>query len=275
MLNQRKKNPEKAWNLVLKSRDTSRARGMSYVEELFSDYVFHRGDRIIGEDKSLLCGVGDFNRQPVSFIISNKGDNLNEQIENHFGMASPEAFYKAIRTMEQAEKFGRPLISIVDTPGAYPGINAEKNGQSIAIAKSLMKMMNLGIPVISCIVGEGGSGGALSIACGNRVLIFENAIYSIISPEGCASILWKDGKRADEAADILKLTSRDLLKLGAVDEIVEEIPYQNKEEFKVNILNLKKRISAHLEDLLPLSKEALRNQRQNRFKKFGEKSWEF
>lgn len=274
MRNQRKKEHRKAWQQVLTSRDTLRARGMSYVRELFSDYVLHRGDRAMGEDTSLLCGIGKFNGQIVSFIISNKGEDLKEQIANHFGMTSPEGFYKAIRTMEQAQKFKRPLITIVDTPGAYPGIHAEKEGQSIAIAKSLMTMMNLTVPVISCIVGEGGSGGALSIACGNRVLMFENAIYSVISPEGFSSILWKDSKRADEAAEILKLTARDLLQFGIIDEVVAETGYQTKEEFKINIKHLKERIDRHLTDLQLLSGEELSRQRAKRFQAFGEKSWE-
>lgn len=274
MLNNLKKSSRKAWQQVLTSREATRARGMQYVEQLFSDYVLHRGDRCIGDDSSLLCGVGEFMGEPVSFIISNKGENLKEQIANHFGMCSPEGFYKAIRTMEQAQKFGRPLITVVDTPGAYPGIHAEEQGQSIAIANSLMTMMNLTVPVISCIVGEGGSGGALGIACGNRVLMFENAIYSVISPEGFASILWKDSKRADEASEILKLTSENLLSFAIIDEIVPEKPYQSKEEFTANIHTLKERIFHHLKELKLLSGEQLLHQRATRFKKFGEKSWE-
>lgn len=274
MLNSLKKTSQKAWQQVLTSRESTRARGMEYVRQLFSEYSLHRGDRSLGEDGSLLCGVGEFFGQPVSFIISNKGENLNEQIANNFGMSSPAGFYKAIRTMKQAEKFGRPLITIVDTPGAYPGVHAEKEGQSIAIANSLMTMMNLSVPVVSCIVGEGGSGGALSIACGNRVLMFENAIYSVISPEGFASILWKDSKRADEASEILKLTSEHLLEFGIVDEIIKEKPYQKKEEFIPNILELKERIHYHLSDLQPLCGEELKKQRATRFRKFGEKSWE-
>lgn len=275
MFNLRKKDRSKAWQQVQTSRDPLRARGMTYIQTLFSDYVLHRGDRIIGEDPSLLCGIGSFNDQAVSFIISNKGENLKEQIANNFGMTSPAGFYKAIRTMNQAQKFDRPLITIVDTPGAYPGIHAEQEGQSIAIAQSLMTMMNLSIPVVSCIVGEGGSGGALSIACGNRVLMFENAIYSVISPEGFASILWKDSKRAHEAAQILKLTAHDLLNFGVIDQIIAENPYQSKEDFIANILGLKAGIASHLNQLQALSGPELIRQRANRFQKFGEKSWEY
>ncbi|MDO4765466.1 MAG: carboxyltransferase subunit alpha [Eubacteriales bacterium] len=274
MLSSRKKNTRKAWQQVLTSRDSSRARGMEYIRQLFSEYVLHRGDRAIGEDSSLLCGIGNLNGMIVSFIISNKGEDLNEQIANNFGMCSPEGFHKAIRTMQQAEKFGRPLITIVDTPGAYPGIHAEEQGQSIAIARSLMTMMNLRIPVVTAIVGEGGSGGALGIACGNRVLMFENAIYSVISPEGFASILWKNSKRADEASEILKLTSDHLLDYGIVDEVVAEVPYQNKEEFRQNIVTLKERIYHHLQELIAYSGEELSKQRAKRFQKFGEESWE-
>lgn len=268
------KKTNKAWQKVLASRENIRARGLDYIRHLFSDYILHRGDRVLGEDTSLLCGIGKLEELPVSFIISNKGENLQEQIANHFGMTSPEGFYKAIRTMKQAEKFNRPLITIVDTPGAYPGIHAEENGQSIAIAESLMCMMNLKIPVISCIVGEGGSGGALSIACGNRVLMFENAIYSVISPEGFSSILWKDSKRANEAADILKLTSKHLLDFEVIDEIIPEESFHKKEEFADNIRQLKSRILFHLKELQNLSKEELVLQRAKRFKKFGESSWE-
>lgn len=274
MRNNLKKTSQKAWQQVLTSREPSRARGMQYLEELFDDYILHRGDRCLGDDSSLICGVGEFFGEPVSFILSNKGDNLKEQIANHFGMTSPEGFYKAIRTMQQAQKFNRPLITIVDTPGAYPGVHAEQQGQSIAIAKSLMTMMNLTVPVISCIVGEGGSGGALGIACGNRVLMFENAIYSVISPEGFASILWKDSKRADEASEILKLTSENLLSFEIIDEIVPEKPYTSKEEFKDNIHTLKERIFHHLKELKLLSGEELLRQRATRFQKFGEMSWE-
>lgn len=272
MLNRKTKS--KAWQQVLLSRDANRARGMAYVHQLFSEYTLHRGDRILGDDTSLLCGIGNLNGEIVSFIISNKGDDLKEQIANNFGMSSPEGFYKAIRTMKQAQKFGRPLITIVDTPGAYPGIHAEEQGQSIAIANSLMTMMNLSVPVLSVIVGEGGSGGALGISCGNRVLMFENAIYSVISPEGFASILWKNSKRADEAAEILKLTSDHLYTLEIVDEIIPEKAYQNKAEFIDNLLLLKERLLHHLMELKQYSSQELIAQRAKRFQKFGEQSWE-
>ena len=247
---------------------------MEYIRHLFDEYVFHRGDRILSEDSALLCGVGLLEQQSVSFIISNKGADLNEQIQNNFSMCSPSGFYKAIRTMKQAEKFNRPLITIVNTPGAYPGIKAEKDGQSLAIANSLMQMMNLKIPVICCIVGEGGSGGALAISCGNRVMMLENSIYSVISPEGCSSILWKDKSKAAHAAQVLKLTSSDLLELGVIDEIIPEVEYENSNEFKHNILKIKERLLFHIRDLKKLSSVELVRQRANRFKKIGEEAWE-
>lgn len=274
MFNKSKKKSPSAWEQVQKSRDPIRGIGMEYVKNLFSDYVFHRGDRILGEDTGLLCGVGLLDTKSVSFIISNKGEDLKEQIENNFGMCSPEGFYKAIRTMRQAQKFNRPLITIVNTPGAYPGIKAETNGQSVAIANCLMEMMNLKVPVISCIAGEGGSGGALAISCGNRVLMLENSIYSVISPEGCSSILWKDKSKAPEAAQMLKLSSRDLLEFKIIDEIIDEEEYGNTLEFRANILKIKERIKENLDELSSLSQRELIQQRANRFKKFGEEAWE-
>lgn len=274
MFSKGKKKSHDAWEQVQKSRDPIRGLGMEYIKHLFSDYVFHRGDRILGEDSALLCGVGLLGKRNVSFIISNKGGELKEQIKNNFGMCSPEGFYKAIRTMRQAQKFNRPLITIVNTPGAYPGIKAEINGQSVAIANCLMEMMNLSIPVISCIVGEGGSGGALAISCANKVLMLENSIYSVISPEGCSSILWKDKSKAAQAAQMLKLSSEDLLEFKIIDEIIEEKEYSNITEFASNILKLKERINENLDDLSSLSQKELIQQRANRFKKFGEEAWE-
>lgn len=274
MFNKSKKNVKTPWEQVQKSREIPRGIGMEYVKHLFEDHVFHRGDRILSEDSALLCGVGMMDGQSVSFIISNKGADLNEQIENNFSMCSPAGFYKAIRTMKQAEKFNRPLITIVNTPGAYPGVKAEEDGQSLAIANSLMQMMNLKIPVICCIVGEGGSGGALAISCGNRVLMLENSIYSVISPEGCSSILWKDKSKAAQAAAVLKLTSSNLLELGVIDEIIPEVEYENSLEFKENILKIKERLLFHIKDLKKLSSVELVRQRANRFKKIGEEAWE-
>lgn len=204
------------------ARSKDRPSIMDYIEELFDDFVELKGDRLFKEDKSIVGGIAMFHQMPVTVIGHRKGKTTEENIAFNFGMTSPEGYRKAMRLMKQAEKFKRPVITFIDTPGAYPGMEAESNGQSNAIAESIAMMSTLKVPVIAIITGEGSSGGALALAVADRVWMLENAVYSILSPEGFASILWKDAKRADEACEVMKITSAELKEMGLIDEVVKE-----------------------------------------------------
>lgn len=216
------KNKLSAYERVKLARDNNRPKIDDYIDILFDDFIELKGDRLGMEDKAILCGIGTFHNMPVTVIGHRKGKTLEENVEYNFGMPEPEGYRKAIRMMEQAEKFGRPVITFVDTPGAYPGIKAEENGQSIAIANSIAKMSALKVPVISVITGEGNSGGALAIAVANSIIMLENSVYSILSPEGFASILWKDSSKSSKACDLMKMTAEDLKNFELIDEIVPE-----------------------------------------------------
>jgi len=212
------------WQVVQLSRHSARPYFLDYVGYLFTDFFDMGGDRHFGEDLSIVGGFARFDGQPVMLIGHQKGRNTKENMARNFGMPRPEGYRKARRLMELAERFERPILTFVDTPGAYPGIGAEERGQAEAIAVSLEVMSGLRTPVISTVIGEGGSGGALAIGVGNRVLMMENSIYSVISPEGCASILFRDPTKAEKAADAMKLTAKDLQQVGVVDEVVQEPP---------------------------------------------------
>ena len=207
---------------VALARHQDRPGTADFIAALFTDFFEQRGDRLCSDDGSILGGVALFHGQPVTVIGHRKGRTLEEHLAYHFGMPSPEGYRKAQRLMEQAEKFRRPVITFIDTPGAYPGLEAEAEGQGQAIAASLALMSSLTVPVIAVVIGEAGSGGALALAVGNRVILLENAVYSVLSPEGFASILWKDSSRSGEAAGIMKLTARDLVELGVADEVIPE-----------------------------------------------------
>lgn len=207
---------------VLAARKSDRPDIMKYIEVLFDDFIEMHGDRYYKDDKSLVAGIASFNGETVTVIGNRKGKNIEENIRYNFGMASPEGYRKAVRVMKQAEKFRRPVITFVDTPGAYPGMEAESNGQSNAIAGSIAAMLKLTVPVISVITGEGGSGGALALAVADEVWMLENSVYSVLSPEGFASILWKDSSRSAEAAKMMKLTAADLKKLGVIERVFPE-----------------------------------------------------
>lgn len=204
------------------ARHASRPGVADFIDALFTDFFEQRGDRGSRDDAAIMGGVALFHGRPVTVLGHRKGSTIDERVAANFGMPAPEGYRKAQRIMRAAEKFGRPIITFVDTPGAYPGLEAEEHGQGEAIARSIELMSALAVPVIAVITGEGGSGGALALAVGNRVLMLENAVYSVLSPEGFASILWKDSSRADEACEVMKLTAADLLELGVVDGIVPE-----------------------------------------------------
>ena len=244
---------------VMLARDKDRLKITDYIEALFDDFIELKGDGIAGEDSAILGGIASFHGIPVTVIGHKKGATTEENIDCNFGMASPEGYRKAARLMKQAEKFNRPIITIVDTPGAYPGLMAEANGQANAIAYNLALMSGLKVPIIAVITGEGSSGGALGIAVADRVFMLENAVYSILSPEGFASILWKDSKKADEAATLMKLTASELLNYGIIDGIITE-------GTKL-IINMDEMISRELTELTKLKEETLL---KNRYKKFRE-----
>lgn len=252
----KKKTP---YEKVMLARDKDRLKITDYIDALFDDFVELKGDGITGEDSAILGGIASFHGIPVTVIGHKKGATTEENIDCNFGMASPEGYRKAARLMKQAEKFNRPVITIVDTPGAYPGLMAEANGQANAIAENLALMSSLKVPIIAVITGEGSSGGALGIAVADRVFMLENAVYSILSPEGFASILWKDSKKADEAATLMKLTATELLNYGIIDGIIGE--------GSKLIINMDEMIYGELTSLLKQKEESLL---KNRYKKFRE-----
>ena len=211
-----------AYDIVKLARSTRRPTGMEYIQNLCADFMELHGDRRYADDGAIVGGVGHFRGIPVTMIAVEKGHSAKERLARNFGAPHPEGYRKALRLMKQAEKFHRPVLCFVDTSGAYCGIGAEERGQAQAIAENLMEMMTLNTPVITVLIGEGGSGGALALSVADRVWMLENAVYSVISPEGCASILWKDASKADEAAQRLKLTARDALRLGIIESIVPE-----------------------------------------------------
>ena len=215
-------NKQTAWDKVEIARNPKRPTSLDYIKYIFDDFMELHGDRISKDDKAICCGLANIGNQNFTVIAEQKGRTTKENIERNFGMPNPESYRKAIRFMKQAEKFNRPIITFIDTKGAYPGVEAEEKGQGEAIAKSMLTMAMLKVPIISIVIGEGSSGGALALGVGNKVYMLENAIYSILSPEGFASILWKDSKRAKEAAEKMKLTSEDLLNFHVIDDVIKE-----------------------------------------------------
>lgn len=257
------------YDRVYLARHKERPKADFFIESLIDDIVYQRGDRFFGEDYCLTGGIGRYKGKPVTFLGTIKGENLEENLKTNFGMPNPEGYRKAKRLMDQANKFGRPILCFIDTSGAYPGLGAEERGQGEAIAQSIMNMFELKVPVISIVTGEGGSGGALALAVGNSVMLYENSIYSILSPEGFASIIWKDAGRAKDASKIMQLTANDLLKLKIADRIVEEDISFTKEEFTNNIQRLDKAIEEELNSLTKLSGTKLQSLRVEKFRKIG------
>lgn len=255
-----------AWQKVQIARSGTRKTSLDYIEKIFDEFIELHGDRNYKDDKAMVCGLARIGNQNYTVIAEQKGRNTKENIERNFGMPNPESYRKAIRFMEQAEKFNRPVITFIDTKGAYPGIGAEERGQGEAIASSMLKMATLKVPIISIVIGEGSSGGALAIGVANKVFMLENSIYSILSPEGYASILWKDASRAEEAAEKMKLTAKDLYDLKVIDKIIEE----PEDDFEKLAQNLKNEIIDTLDEFKDMTKEELVEKRYQKFRNMGE-----
>ena len=255
-----------AYEKVMAARDSGKLTAVDYIANMFGDsFIELHGDRRFADDKAVVSGLAMLYDMPVTVIGLEKGRNTKERMERNFGQAHPEGYRKALRLMKQAEKFRRPVLCFVDTSGAYPGIGAEERGQGLAIAENLMEMMTLKTPVLTILVGEGGSGGALALAVADEVWMMENSVYSVISPEGCASILWKDSSKAPQAAEALRLTAQDLFDLGVIERIIREPRAEDGAMFE----SLKLLIQRTFEKNLALSAEELTNARYERFRKIG------
>ena len=258
-----------AWERVEIARNQKRKTSIEYIEKVFDDFIELHGDRSFKDDKAIICGLANIGNQNFTVIAQQKGRTTKENIERNFGMPNPESYRKAIRFMKQAEKFNRPVITFIDTKGAYPGIGAEERGQGEAIAKSMFEMAKLKVPVIAIIIGEGSSGGALAIGVANKVFMLENAIYSILSPEGYSSILWKDSSRYKEAAEKMKLTAKDLYDLNVIDKIIKEPVEMNDEIFDKVCASIKKEIKSTLTDFKNMSEDEITEDRYQKFRKMG------
>lgn len=257
------------WQKTMVARHPERPHLKDYIAGFVSDFVQLAGDRAFGDDKAIMGGLGRIGDRRVVVIGHEKGDDTASRIRHNFGMAKPEGYRKAIRLMQLADRFGLPVVSLVDTSGAFPGIQAEERGQAEAIARSTEQCLALGVPMVAAVVGEGGSGGAIAIAAANRVLMFEHAIYSVISPEGCASILWRTADRAADAAEAMKVTAADLHRLGVVDRIVPEPMGGAHRDRAVAIQSLGAAIGEELDAMAGQSADAIRNQRRDKFLKIG------
>jgi acetyl-CoA carboxylase carboxyl transferase subunit alpha len=253
------------WHKLQVARHPERPHFTDYIKTLFQDFEPLSGDRLFKEDPALLCGFATFNDKSVMIMGHEKGRNTEGRIKHNFGMAKPEGYRKAIRLMKLAEKFNLPILTFIDTPGAYPGVGAEQRGQSEAIAKCIEVSLNLKIPTISIIIGEGGSGGAVAIATTNKVLMLEHSVYSVISPEGCASILWKDSKYAEEAAASMKITAQDLKELNIIDSIIAEPVGGAHRNSSETIKNVGNAIRTFLKQVISLDKNELLNQRKTKY----------
>ncbi len=257
------------WKITQLSRHPQRPYTLDYVAHLFTDVEFLAGDRCFADDPSLVGGVGRFEDHPILFLGHQKGRDVKEKVARNFGMPKPEGYRKALRLMRLAETFRLPILTFIDTPGAYPGVDAEKHNQSEAIARNLEVLAQLRVPIICCVIGEGGSGGALAIGVGDRLLMLQYSIYSVISPEGCASILWKSASKAPEAAATLGLTADRILDLGLVDEIIPEPPGGAHRDFATTMKSVRAGIAKHLSVLLSKPLDDMVAERLNRLMHFG------
>ncbi len=254
-----------SYQRVLNARDSKRPSGAYFINRMITKFIEFHGDRRFSDDGAIIGGIGDLNEMPVTVIAMERGTTIEERMKRNFGCPSPEGYRKALRLMKQAEKFNRPVICIINSSGAYCGIGAEERGQGLAIAENLMEMMTLKTPVVSVVTGEGGSGGALALSVADSIFMLENAVYSVISPEGCASILWKDSSKAPDAAEALKLTAKDLHKFGIVETVISEENRTNEEicdELKLKLVKEIKRLNKlDIGDLL--------DDRYEKFRKIG------
>ena len=250
--------------ILKEARDQGRLTALDFAQGIFDDFIELHGDRNFRDDGAVIGGIGRLNGQAVTVVGIQKGKNLQDNLNRNFGQPHPEGYRKALRLMKQAEKFGRPVVTFINTAGAYPGVGAEERGQGEAIARNLMEMSDLKVPIIAIIIGEGGSGGALALAVADKVWMLENTVYSILSPEGFATILWKDGSRSEEAAELMKITSGELLNMGIVDKVIPERGYFTSEIIEA----IKTAIIDELAELSQLSKEDLLDARYQRFRKY-------
>ena len=250
--------------ILKEARDQGRLTALDFAQGIFDDFIELHGDRNFRDDGAIIGGIGRLNGQAVTVVGIQKGRNLQDNLNRNFGQPHPEGYRKALRLMKQAEKFGRPVVTFINTAGAYPGVGAEERGQGEAIARNLMEMSDLKVPIIAIIIGEGGSGGALALAVADKVWMLENTIYSILSPEGFATILWKDGSRSEEAAELMKITSHELLNMDIVDKVIPEHGFSNGEL----LAQVKKELQEELKVLQALPLEDLLEQRYQRFRKY-------
>ena len=261
--------PHPAWQRVQLARHPKRPHALDYIERLFTDFQEIHGDRAFGDDPAIVAGFAQFEKRPVAIVAEQKGRDTKQKLFRNFGMPKPEGYRKALRVMQLASKFGKPVITFLDTPGAYPGIDAEERGQAEAIARNLREMARLKAPVIAVCIGEGGSGGALALGVGNVVLMLENAVYSVISPESCAAIIYRDSGKAERAAAALKLTAEDLQSLGLIDGIVAEPPGGAHENLEAAAECLRQSLRRYLDELSFLAPEQLVKQRYTKFRNMG------
>ena len=255
-----------AWDKVTMARRLERPKALDYINSIFEDFIEFHGDRCYGDDKAIVGGIAGLEGMTVTVIGEQKGKNVKENMQRNFGMPEPEGYRKALRLMKQAEKFKRPIITFIDTPGAYPGMGAEERGQGEAIARNIMEMSRLKVPIICIVIGEGSSGGALALGVGDKIVMLENSVYSILSPEGFASILYKDSTKAKKAAEDMKATAKDLKKLGIIDDIIKEDKDGAEKDFEGLTEELKKYILKNIKKLQKISPEELIEGRYEKFR---------
>ncbi|MCX5711313.1 MAG: acetyl-CoA carboxylase carboxyltransferase subunit alpha [Candidatus Omnitrophica bacterium] len=258
-----------AWQKVQLARHPLRPYTLDYIGMLMTDFIELHGDRLFSDDKAMVCGLAKLDNQKIAVIGHQKGRDTKENLKRNFGCAHPEGYRKALRVMQMAQDSNLPIIVFIDTPGAYPGIGAEERGQSQAIALNLREMTRIAVPIVAVVIGEGGSGGALGVGVADRVCVLENAYYSVISPEGCAAILWKNGAKAPEAAEVLKLTAEGLLKMGIIDEVVPEPLGGAHRDPAKTAANIKETLQRNLSELKHLSSQDLLKERYKKFRKMG------
>ena len=257
------------WQRVQNARHPKRPHTLDYVQRILTDFQEIHGDRLFGDDPAIVCGMGRLDGQPVLLVGEQKGRDTKQKLYRNFGMPKPEGYRKALRAMQLAAKFGRPIITFLDTPGAYPGIDAEERGQAEAIARNLREMARLPVPLIAVVIGEGGSGGALALGVGNRVFMLENAVYSVITPESCASIIYRDAGKAEQAAAALKLAAPDMLELGLIDGIIPEPAAGAHENHDEAARLLKEQLLRSLAELCALTPDEAVQKRYEKFRKMG------